>query len=131
VAFGAKISDIVPRLFQTIPRRIAKWRTVQEALLNRRWISDIKGALTVEVLVEYIQLWDILSDVVLQQGIEDKHVSSIASDGIYSAKSAYESLFVGSTSFVQYRRVWKTWAPPKCRFFLWLAAQKRCWCYGR
>jgi hypothetical protein len=69
VAFGAKISDIVPRLFQTIPRRIAKWRTVQEALLNRRWISDIKGALTVEVLVEYIQLWDILSDVVLQQGI--------------------------------------------------------------
>lgn len=58
-------------------------------------------------------------------------MSSIASDGIYSAKSAYEGLFVGSTSFVHYLRVWKTWAPPKCRCFLWLAAQKRCWTADR
>jgi hypothetical protein len=41
--FWDKISDIAPRLFQTIPRRIAKRRTVQETLLNRKWISDIKG----------------------------------------------------------------------------------------
>jgi hypothetical protein len=98
-------NDIAPRLFQTITRRIAKWRTVQEALLNRRWISDIKGALFVGVLVEYIQLWDLLSEVVLKQEIENKHVFSIALDGIYSAKSAYEGLFAGSTSFGHYRRV--------------------------
>jgi hypothetical protein len=24
-------------------------------------------------------------------------------------------------------RVWKTWAPPKCRFFVWLVAHNRCW----
>lgn len=80
MAFGEKISGISPRLFQTIPRRIAKQRTSQEALLNRRWISDIKGALYVGVLVEYIQLWDLLSEVVLQQEIEDKHVFNIVSD---------------------------------------------------
>jgi hypothetical protein len=125
-----KNSDIAPRLFQTIPRRIAKRRTVQEALLNRRWTSDIKGALSVEVLVEYIQLWDLLSEVVLQQEIEDKHVFSIASDGNYSAKSAYEGIFAGST-FGHYRMVWKTWAPSKCRFFLWLAAHKRRWTADR
>jgi hypothetical protein len=70
---------------------------------------------------------------VLQQEIEDKHVFHIASDGNYSAKSAYEGLFAGSTSFGHYRRVWKTWTPPKCRFFLWLwlAAHKRCWTADR
>jgi hypothetical protein len=90
--FRGKISDIAPRLFQTIPRKIAKQRTVQEALLNRRWISDIKGALFVGVLVEYIQLWDLLSEVVLQQELENKHVFNIASDGIYSAKSDHNRI---------------------------------------
>jgi hypothetical protein len=59
--------------------------------------------------------------------VEDKHIFSIAADGNYSTKSAYDGLFVGSTSFGHYHLVWKTWAPPKCRFFLWLAANKRCW----
>lgn len=31
--------------------------------------------------MDYIQLWDLISEVVLQQEIEDKHVFSIASDG--------------------------------------------------
>jgi len=34
---------------------------------------------------------------------------------------------VGTTSFEPYERIWKTWAPPKCRFFVWLVAQNRCW----
>jgi hypothetical protein len=68
---------------------------------------------------------------VLQPEVEDKHVFSIATDGKYSAKSAYEGLFVGSTFFGHYHLVWKTWAPPKCWFFLWLAANKRCWTANR
>jgi hypothetical protein len=125
-----RICDIAPRLFQCIPKRITK-RTVQEALLNRRWISDIKGALLVGVLVDYLQLWNLISEIVLQPSIEDKHVFSIAPDGIYSAKVAYEGFFMGSTYFSHYPRVWKTWAPPKCRFFLWLVAHNRCWTADR
>jgi hypothetical protein len=53
---GTIISDIAPRLYNSIPKRIVKRRKVKEALLNRRWISDIKGALTVRVLVEYLKL---------------------------------------------------------------------------
>jgi hypothetical protein len=106
-------------------------RTVPEALLNRRWISDIKGALFVGVLVDYLQLWNLLSEIVLQPTIEDKHVFSIASDGNYLAKVAYEGLFMGSVYFSHYPKVWKTWALPKCRFFLWLAAHNRCWTVDR
>jgi hypothetical protein len=80
------------------------------------WIADIKGALSVGVLIDYLQLWEMLSAIELQPGVEDRHIFSIAPDGMYSAKSAYNGLFMGSVSFGHYTRVWKTWAPPKCRF---------------
>jgi hypothetical protein len=41
-------------LFAIIPKRIVSKRTVQEALENRRWISDIKGALTVGAITDYL-----------------------------------------------------------------------------
>jgi hypothetical protein len=51
----------------------------------------------VGVLVDYLQIWNLMSEIVLQPTIEDKHVFSIAPDGIYSAKVAYEGFFMGST----------------------------------
>jgi hypothetical protein len=128
---GQNVSNLAPRLFAIIPKRIANRRTVLEALANIKWISDIKGALSVGAIVDYLNLWEILSDIVLHPVVEDKHVFSIAADGKYSAKLAYEGLFVGSTSFGHYHLVWKTWAPPKCQFFLWLATNKRCWTADR
>jgi hypothetical protein len=47
---GKKISNQAPRLFAIIPKRIANKRTVLKALTNRKWISDIKGALSVGAL---------------------------------------------------------------------------------
>jgi hypothetical protein len=44
----------------------AKKRTVHDALEDNRWISDIKGALTVNVLIEYLHLWESLSGIELQ-----------------------------------------------------------------
>jgi hypothetical protein len=77
--------------------------------------------------VDYIQMWDLLSDVELQPDQDDKHIFSLGSDGCYSAKAVYEGL----TLFVPYIRVWKTCAPPKCRFFIWFAAHKRYWTADR
>jgi hypothetical protein len=76
-------------------------------------------------------LWDLLSDFELQLDIDDKHLFSLASNGKYSAKSSYKGLFLGSSSFAYYKMVWKSWAPPKCRFFIWLVTQKRCWTANR
>ena len=54
---------------QKHPKRAVKQQTVAQALHNRRWVSDIKGALTVEVLVEYLQIWDLVDDFNLHQDI--------------------------------------------------------------
>jgi hypothetical protein len=52
------VSDIAPRLLLTVPKRIASKGTVHEALSNRRWVPDIKGALTLGALVDYLHLWN-------------------------------------------------------------------------
>lgn len=38
---------------------------------------------------------------------------------------------MGRTIFRPWERIWKSWAPAKCRFFLWLVAHKRCWTSDR
>ena len=128
---GQCIADLAPRLFVAIPKRRTKQQTVQDALTNQTWISDIKGARTVGVMVDFLLLWDVLSDFSLQPGVEDRHIWRFSSDGKYSAKTAYKGFFVGSISFEPYERIWKTWAPPKCRFFVWLVAHNRCWTADR
>jgi hypothetical protein len=128
---GKCIADLAPRLFAAIPKRRVKRRTVRDALTNQAWISDIQGALTVGVMVEYLQLWDLLMNFQLQPEVEDRHVWRLSSNGQYSAKSAYDGFFLGSTIFGPWERIWKSWAPPKCRFFMWLVAHNKCWMADR
>ncbi|GJN20378.1 hypothetical protein PR202_gb07748 [Eleusine coracana subsp. coracana] len=33
--------------------------------------------------------------------------------------------------FEHWRLIWKTWAPNKCKIFLWLASRNRCWTADR
>jgi hypothetical protein len=128
---GKRIADLFPKLIGAIPKRLINCRTVQEAIVSAKWISNIREALSVGVLSDYLQLCDLISGTELQPEVEDRHIFSIASNGVYSAKSAYEGLFLGSVTFGHYKRIWKSWALPKCRFFLWLVAHKRCWTADR
>ena len=70
---GKSIQQSFPNLFGAVAARARK-RKVADTLHNRRWIFDIKGALTVQVLIEYIHLWQRLSNVVLQPEVEDTHI---------------------------------------------------------
>jgi hypothetical protein len=63
--------------------------------------------------------------------VEYKHIFSIVANGVYSAKAAYEGLFTSSVFFGHYERIWGTWAPYKCYFFLWLTALNRCYTADR
>jgi len=47
---GHTIAEIAPNLVKSVHKQTAKRRTVAQALLNRKWVADIKGALTVKVL---------------------------------------------------------------------------------
>ena len=71
---GQCIADLAPRLFAIIPKRRIKQRTVQDALTNQSWISDMKGATIVGVIIGYLHLWDVLSDFILQPDVEDRHI---------------------------------------------------------
>jgi hypothetical protein len=114
-----------------VPNRIRNNRTVLEALTDRKWLTDIKGALTVGVFADLLDLWDALQTIQLHPDMEDKHIFRFATDGNYSAKAAYEGFFIGSTQAEHWELIWKTWSPSKCKFFLWLADLERCWTADR
>jgi len=59
----------------------AKKRKVFESVNNRTWVSDIRGALTVQVLIEYINLWELFSNVELQPDVEDTHIWKFSTTG--------------------------------------------------
>lgn len=66
---GQSLALLVPPLFRVVSNR-AKKMTVFEALTDMRWISDVRGASTVAELSEYLYLWDLLSDFVLQPEVD-------------------------------------------------------------
>ena len=81
--------------------------------------------------MEFLELCDTLSNVELQSGVEDSHIWKLSSSGQYTAKLAYRGLFQGSVRLFSWEGIWKTWAPAKCRFFMWLVVHNRCWTADR
>jgi len=51
--------------------------------------------------------------------------------GTKTSVSAYRCFFVGSVVFEPWKEIWKTWALPRCNFFVWLAILNRCWTADR
>jgi len=62
---------------------------------------------------------------------EDKITWTLENSGEYSAKSAYEVQFAGQITSNYPVLIWKIWAPPKCKFFVWLLLQDRPWTAAR
>lgn len=75
---GQCIADLAPHLFSAIPKRRVQRRTVQEALSHRAWVDDIQGALSVEIIVEYLLLWDLIYGLELQTEFQDSHIWRLA-----------------------------------------------------
>jgi hypothetical protein len=62
-------------LYNVIPKRIVNNMTVYEAITDRKWIYDIKGPLTLGVLTDYLQLWNMTSAWQLQPEVDDNMFS--------------------------------------------------------
>jgi hypothetical protein len=71
---GKRIKEVAPAAYDLVPKRIRNRRTVKEAMLHLRWVSDFQGALTVSMLFEYFELFQELDQVVLQPEVPDKHI---------------------------------------------------------
>jgi hypothetical protein len=129
---GRGVQDIAPLVAAMVPKRSLNKRTVSEALIEEKWVEDIPGGeIDMAALTQYLELWDILNSVELNEDIPNRHIWRFSSSGQYAAKSAYDTLFQGAISFEPFERIWKSWAPPKCRFFMWLATHNRCWTADR
>ncbi|KAL6626269.1 hypothetical protein ACP70R_029995 [Stipagrostis hirtigluma subsp. patula] len=128
--FDCSVGDLAPAVVAAVPPRIQKRRTVADALPDKNWTRDIQGGLSMIGLFEFFQLWDILLEMALIQE-EDRHIWRLESSGQYTARSAYRAFFYGAITFEPWRRIWKTWAPAKCKIFLWLVVRNRCWTADR
>jgi hypothetical protein len=127
---GSRIQDFAPAVVANVGKRALSSRTVAHALENWQWVSDIVTPLNLSGLQQYLNLWDTLRGVVLTQEA-DRHVWIHSSSGQFSSKSCYKAFFLGSITFEPWKRLWKSWAPPKCKFFIWLAIRNKCWTADR
>jgi hypothetical protein len=126
---GAPPKDVAPLIFLASKR---KNQTVRDTLDGQNWVADIAvETFTVEHMEQYIRLWDLIGNVNLTPEAEDAITWTLTPNGCYSASSAYKAQFLVALPCPFGKIVWKTWAPPKCRFFAWLAIQNRLWTADR
>ena len=75
---GKRIQDIAPLVYALVPKRSSR-RTVLEALTGEKWTEDIQGEIGSTALIQYLELWDILNGVELNEQIPDKHIWRLSS----------------------------------------------------
>jgi hypothetical protein len=104
---------------------------VREAITNRSWVRDIRGARTAHVLCDYVLVWEKVQGVTFDDLSSDRFIWRWTADGTYSASSAYRAFFVGMATLRGAKELWKVRAPPKCKFFFWLLLHDRLWTAAR
>lgn len=114
------MEDIAPCLYRAVGPRIRKQRTVAQALNGDQWARDIRGALTVQVIMEYLQVWDLTRGIQLDGNARDVLRWKWTSDKIFSTSSAYQAFFIGQQAILGAKLLHKARAPQKCKFFIWL-----------
>jgi hypothetical protein len=80
------VAELAPNLIKIISKQAVKQWTVSQALDGKRLVADINEALTVQVLAEYILLWDLLDNFALQQNVPDQHICRLTQSGSYTSK---------------------------------------------
>jgi hypothetical protein len=110
-----------------------KNRTIIDAMGNDNWIRDLTPNLTMQLISDYVMLWELVNEAGFdpQEEEEDEITWTRTTDGAYSAKSAYEMKFDGNVASILSICIWKAWAPSRCKFFAWLMLQNRIWTSDR
>lgn len=99
--------------------------------MDNKWVEDISGSLPADVIMEFLIIWDLTQNFQLQPGIPDACRWLPTASGEYSANSAYHRFMAGSVAFEPTERIWNSWAPSRCKLFIWLTPLNRCWTADR
>jgi hypothetical protein len=127
---GKRPIDVAPLIYESSKRK--SWRVAQ-ALDGDAWIAkiDLQKPFTLDHFLQFVDLWTMLNTIHLDPDRADDITWKLTGNGQYSSKSAYAMQFFGSTYSTLHKTIWKVWAPPKVKFFAWLANQNRIWTADR
>lgn len=128
---GLRIAEIAPLVVGQVRTQTVNRRLVRDGLTASNWINDIKGELSTDGLVQFIHLWEIISDSNLDPNVGDQAIWKWSASGQYSAASAYSIMNEGAIRLGCAKGLWKCWAPMACRSFMWMALQHRLWTSDR
>lgn len=109
-------------IYEGVPSRIRKMKTVHDALNEGSWVRDFGLELTEEQVLEFFNIWDRMATVEL----DDTATWMWEKSGCFSTRSAYAAMFWGREVSPTANFTWKSRAPLQCKFFTWLAIKNRC-----
>jgi hypothetical protein len=72
-----------------------------------------------------------LSGSPMGPSLRDQHRLTPSASGVNSSKFAYDRFFKTAVLFEPAKRIWRSWALPKLKFFMWFASLKHCWTADR
>jgi hypothetical protein len=86
---------------------------VAQGLPNDSWVRDIKGALTVQVILDFFLVWDATHNLVFQNEVQDMFLWKWTNDHRFSTASAYRAFFIGQIEIPGAKLLKKAHAPSK------------------
>ena len=125
-----RVRDEAPNLFLKVPKSARCSRRVREGPAGG-WLEDIPPDLDAREICELLSLADSVEGYALTGETADEFRWSLEANHQYSARSAYRAFFEGKVEMAGAQQIWRSRAPNKCKFFLWLALRKRCWTADR
>jgi hypothetical protein len=128
---GSSVGEVAPLVLQAVHTRQRNHKTVAQGLLHNNWVKDLSRELRTEGYAQCVRLWIAVNNVQREEDVPDAFSWPCSDTGQYSAKGTYEMLCQGSVKSVTATCTWKSRAPLKCKFFIWLALQYRVWTSDR
>jgi hypothetical protein len=128
---GRTVEEIAPSLFQAVNIRTKNSRTVDQALLDDAWVADALSGQSTLGAVEGARLWMEIRTVHRDTTEPDEFTWPASTHGQYTAKETYGRLVQGGVRFQLHEAIWRNYATPKSKLFIWLAVQHRIWTSDR